>query len=186
MERGKKNIHIFIILKIEVPPVIINSTVGRERLENLNMISTAFQLQKTKQKKKITVLFFFFLNTCFLRLESIKSISSSACDCLRALEAELKERDRWGTAAWSRSTVATTAHTHSFKLQIFHPRGGGSGEAGWWGTNSNAPPTSHHHHHRLRCLTTHKPQSTVTQPMSSSGASTLRICPFYKSTINSS
>lgn len=39
----RKKIYTFIILKIEVPPVIIKSTVRSERLENLIMVSTASQ-----------------------------------------------------------------------------------------------------------------------------------------------
>lgn len=42
MERGEKKIYTFVILKIEVPPVFVMSTVGSERLENLNMPSTAY------------------------------------------------------------------------------------------------------------------------------------------------
>lgn len=38
----KKKIYTFIILEIEVPPVIIKSTVGSERLESLIMVSTVF------------------------------------------------------------------------------------------------------------------------------------------------
>lgn len=40
-EKRGKNIHI--MPEIEVPPVIIKSTVGSERLERLIMLSTAFQ-----------------------------------------------------------------------------------------------------------------------------------------------
>lgn len=36
MERGEKKIYTFIVIKIEVPPVIIKSTAGNESLENLN------------------------------------------------------------------------------------------------------------------------------------------------------
>lgn len=40
-KRGK--IYTFIMPEIEVPPVIIKSTVGSERLERLIILSTAFQ-----------------------------------------------------------------------------------------------------------------------------------------------
>lgn len=43
--KRKKKIYTFVILKIEVPPVIVKSTIGSERLENLNMVSTALELQ---------------------------------------------------------------------------------------------------------------------------------------------
>lgn len=42
MERGEK-IYTFITPEIEVPPVIIKSTAGSERLERLIMLSAAFQ-----------------------------------------------------------------------------------------------------------------------------------------------
>lgn len=42
-KRGEKKIYTFITPEIEVPPVIIKSTVGSERLERLIMLSAAFQ-----------------------------------------------------------------------------------------------------------------------------------------------
>lgn len=80
-KKKKKKIYTFIILKIEeVPPVIIKSTVESERLETLNVLSTGFQHPE---------------NTVFIFLLCAQNsiLSSSTCDCLRAL-VDLREYDR--------------------------------------------------------------------------------------------
>lgn len=146
-KKKKKKIYTFIILKIEeVPPVIIKSTVESERLETLNVLSTGFQHPE---------------NTVFIFLLCAQNsiLSSSTCDCLRAL-VDLREYDRWGAPV--SSPERRQRRGRPVRKQKKHH-----------------PPQTHTH-------PTNPKVPSHTHPMSSSGGYPLCICPFYKSTINSS
>lgn len=86
---GRKKIYTFIKLKIEVPPVIIESTIGSERLENviksLNSISTSINYRFI-----LPFFFVFFFGALHSDSNSFQRQPATAPTSL----VDLKEHDR--------------------------------------------------------------------------------------------
>lgn len=165
-----------------MPPVINKSTAGSEKTVDikygLNSISTSRRKKTKTTTKNYRFIFPVFRLLCAqIRIRLVGGLG----DCLRRLGGFWRKRHRWDTkTARSQSSVAPLAPVRS--ASDSRPEEEEEAEASPSDEEQIVTPTAN--------PPTPQKESTVTQPMSKlgggGGSITLRICPFIKSTINSS